>query len=81
MADKLWFWEQQTLGKWWPRTAPDQPAPRSTEGRKPVRRGIIEVDARHHHLSLKALHEIYSRDGRFVATQGPEHLKKVMELP
>lgn len=77
----LWFFEQKTLGRWWPCTAPEPPALKSADGyRKPIR-GAIEVDPRHASYSLKALREIYSRDGRLVATQGPEHVAKVRGLP
>lgn len=76
----LWFYEHMSLGKWWPRTSPDAPVKRSNEGRIRQIRGVIEVDARHAHLSLNALREIYSRDGRFVGTQGTEHYKRVRGL-
>ncbi len=80
MPDTLYFYEHKTLGKWWPRTEPGMPTLRTSEGKKRNVRGIIEVDPRHAHLSLKALFELYSIDGLLVYTQGPEHVRKVRGL-
>lgn len=78
--EALWFWENKSLGKWWPRTAPDRPSDQSSEGRRLEIRGVIKVSHHHHHLSLNALREIYSRDGRLVGTQGPEHYRAVIGI-
>lgn len=75
----LYFYEHYSLGRWWPRTEPQQPATRTSDGHRPRIRGVIKVDQRHAHYSLKALREIYSVDGRFVATQDPEHVRRVRE--
>ena len=75
--EDLWFWENKSLGKWWPRTAPERPTDRSSEGRRLEIRGAIKVDPRHHHLKLNALREIYSVDGTLVGTQGPDHYRAV----
>lgn len=80
MTSELWYWEQCTLGRWWPRTAPEAPSGRSSEGFRPVMRGLIKVDPGHHKLSLKALREIYSVDGHLVGSQGPDHYRAVMGI-
>jgi len=77
----LWFFEQKSLGRWWPCTAPEPPAPKKVDGYRKQIRGVIEVDQLHASYSLNALREIYSRDGRLIYSQGPEHVKKVRSLP
>lgn len=77
----LFYYEHRSLGRWWPRTEQQEPTIRSTEGGRPKIRGVIEVDHRHADLSLNALRDRYSRDGRFIYVMGVEHVKKVMSLP
>lgn len=81
MADRLFYYEHQSLGRWWPRTEPREPEVRSVNGGRQVIRGVIEVDTRHFGLTLNALRDRYGRDGRLLYTQGPEHVKKVRSLP
>ncbi len=81
MAEELWYYEKLTLGRWWPRTEPQPPNVRTSEGSRPKIRGVIKVDPRHVDCSLKALRRRYSREGDLIYTQGPEHVKKVMSLP
>lgn len=78
MPDPLFFYEHKSLGKWWPRTEPDIPVTRTSEGKVRHIRGVIEVDHRHAHYSLKALRELYSPDGLLIYTQGPEHVRRVL---
>lgn len=73
MTDTLWFVEERTFdGRWAAVTYRGaRPAERGCEGaRKRFRCPPIEVNRGHHHLSLSALHAVYSPDGRFRATQG-----------
>lgn len=76
----LWYWVQRTLGRWYPRTAPDMPPPVTSEGWRLVMRGLIKVDAGHTRYSLNALRELYSIDGRLIYTQGPDHVRKIRAL-
>lgn len=77
MSDTLYFYEHKSFGRWWPRTEPERPTLRTTEGRKREIRGVIEVDRGHAHYSLDALRELYSIDGTLIYTQGLDHVRKV----
>jgi hypothetical protein len=76
---ELYFYEHMSLGRWWPRTEPQEPQRRTSEGRRVKIRGVIKVDAHFAHLPLGALREVYSIDGRFKGSYGPEHLRRVQE--
>lgn len=75
---RLFFYEHLSLGKWWPRTEPDQPVVVNSEGSRAKIRGVVEVAEDHRHLDLNQLRELYSRDGSLVHTLGPDHVAKVM---
>ena len=77
-GESLFFYENLSLGKWWPRTEPTRPEAVNVEKRRATIRGVIEVAVDHRHLDLKDLRELYSREGSLVHTLGPDHVAKVM---
>ena len=77
MPDTIYLYEHKSLGKWWPRTEPQPPQMRTSEGKRRHIRGVIAVDPGHMDYSLNALREIYSCDGRLIYTQGVEHVRRV----
>lgn len=78
--ETLWYYEYRNmLGKWCPATSPDEPETVKRGGLKCLKRvsgsgrpvrGIHEIHPGHQHLSIKALRQVYSPDGRFQSCRG-----------
>ena len=73
MRNEIWFFEQQSLGKWWPAISTDKPEIRngrllrSSGPGKSVRYDPVLVNPCYHHLTLDQLAALYSPEGLFLA--------------
>lgn len=73
----LWYYEERSpLGRWTPRTSPEQPTARTISGRLIKIRAVREIEPCLLKLTLKQLWAVYSPDGPFntkAATQQENH--------
>lgn len=77
----MWFYEQRRLGKWHPVKVPEAPETVSVAGKVRLKtacglgveiRGLRQIPACLHHLTLRQLAEVYGADGRLQATARSE---------
>lgn len=66
----MYYYEEQKLGKWRPRTKPTRPSERGPEGEKLQLRAVTLVSESHRHLTLDQLFQVYSPEGTLQATGG-----------
>lgn len=64
----MYYYEEQKLGKWRPRTKPERPSERGPEGEKLVLRAVTLIEESHRHLTLDQLFQVYSPEGTLQAT-------------
>lgn len=65
----MFYFEEKKLGLWRPRTQPDMPSAKITDGGTREIRAVAEVLPSIRHLTLDQLQELYGPDGRFQAVR------------